>query len=286
MTIQSGIRLAAIARARSLVMHHNAGTPATERLEALKRSLGVSSIEAESMHSSGSVRRRPDGRFEVRYSNTLRPTRRNFTVAHELGHIVLDQFLPHMAQVRPNERTMAGGRYCAIERLVDRLASELLMPENAIAEALRAECVQQRSEGAIRIRYLQAIAALRAKFEVSETALVLRLQELPQLKTIHVRISRNRRITRCDSPRIVVRHSSGVRVIPSANRPKPVSKFLETCVDGAYHDILLRSACRTRVLPCQGWTRKLQTDWGKLEEYCIVGWTWNRQPIPDYDDAR
>lgn len=286
MAVYSGTRFAAISQARSLVQQHSARTPAIERLAALGRSLGVSSIEPESMHSCGSVTRKPDGEFRIRYSDALHPSRRNFTIAHELGHIVLDQLLPHMGQMRPNKRTMAGERYGAIERLVDRLASELLMPENAIADALRAECVQQRSEGASRIRYREAVRTLRNKFGVSETALVLRLRELPQLKTVHVRIARDRRMTPGASPDIVVRHSSGVQVIPSANRPKSVAKFLETCVDCAYHDIVLRSALGTRVLPCQGWTRKLQTYRRKLEEYCIVGWTWNIQPVPSYDDGR
>lgn len=288
MTVYSGTRFAALSRARSLVRHHSADTPAVQRLKDLARTLGVSSVEPESMHSCGSVTRSNDGNFHVRYSDKLRLNRRNFTIAHELGHIVLDQLIPHIGQMQPVERTVASERYIGIERLVDRLAAELLMPEQTVADALCSECVQQRSEGASRIRYWDAVKALRIKLEVSETALLLRLRELPQLKSVRVRVACGLRSARRGWANAVVRHSTGVRVIPSPSRPKSFARFLEKCADGAYHDITLRSreSSSTRVLPCQGWTRKLETDSGKLDEYCILGWTWSQTPIPYYDDAR
>lgn len=93
-------------------------------LEVLAEKLRVTEICAEDLPVSGELR--PDGKnFKVVYSNFLSPARRQFTIAHELGHAIFEN-----SGARP-PRTGE-----ELERLCDLLASEILMPQNVFLSSV------------------------------------------------------------------------------------------------------------------------------------------------------
>ena len=94
-----------------------------------------------------------DGRWLIILNRDDAPAQARFTLAHELGHIVLGDLSP--AAPPPRDR--------AHEALCDRFAAELLLP----APLLRAACRQS-----------PGLPALVARFQAPESALRRRLAEL------------------------------------------------------------------------------------------------------------
>ena len=93
------------------------------------------------------------------YYNPNRPeARRRFTVAHEVGHVLLHG-IPEAAAARGG-----GGRYKSRERQVERFAAELLMPARFVRAAVR--------------QYGLGADQLAALFKVSRRAMEIRLEEL------------------------------------------------------------------------------------------------------------
>jgi Zn-dependent peptidase ImmA (M78 family) len=88
--------------------------PPTE-LGALAKRVGVVDIRDERLPGSGELRRLKNG-FQIVYSADLDAGRRRFTIAHEIGHVVL----------------AACGTKCSgakeLERICDKIAAEILMP--------------------------------------------------------------------------------------------------------------------------------------------------------------
>lgn len=85
-------------------------------LNAVAARLDVSVIGVDDLPVSGELRR-VNGQLTVVYSSDLPLGRRNFTVAHELGHAIFE---------RTGRNCPRSGR--EVERLCDKLAAELLMP--------------------------------------------------------------------------------------------------------------------------------------------------------------
>lgn len=95
----------------------------------------------------------------VVYYNPDKPeVRRRFTIAHEVGHVMLHG-VPHAAAARGG-----GGRFKARERQVERFAAELLMPPSFVRAAIT--------------QYGLDAEKLAALFRVSQRAMQIRLQEL------------------------------------------------------------------------------------------------------------
>jgi IrrE N-terminal-like domain len=123
-------------------------------LESVGEKLGITGIHAEDIAGSGELRKEGDG-FRIVYSSYLPPASRRFTIAHELGHAILERLDsgPHRA-----------GR--EVERLCDLFAVDLLMPRNAFME---------RAEGEIST---QKIFDLAKHFRTSISATALRYADL------------------------------------------------------------------------------------------------------------
>lgn len=93
-------------------------------LDALQQRLGIAECRAEDIPFSGELRRQGKERTIV-YSVHLSRDRRRFTIAHEIGHALLE-----MAGLRlPHSGT-------AIERLCDKFAAEILMPKDVFVDKL------------------------------------------------------------------------------------------------------------------------------------------------------
>ena len=101
----------------------------------------------------------PPGAWMVYYNPSKSEARRRFTLAHEIGHVVL-----HGAPHDVAAAARGGGGRKQREREVDRFAAALLMPERFIGEA-----VQQ---------YGLDVEQLRGLFLVNRQAMEIRLREL------------------------------------------------------------------------------------------------------------
>ena len=94
--------------------HRSVGEP----LHAMARRLGASRIIEEPMSFEGGLFELPHGERIIKLNAASPPTRRRFTLAHEIGHLLLG---------RPGLRSSCGSNH-ALERRCDAIASELLMP--------------------------------------------------------------------------------------------------------------------------------------------------------------
>jgi hypothetical protein len=148
---------------RKIVSNLLNGIPvAPTQLEALQEPLHISEFCAEDVPFSGELRRHGK-RLKIVYSVHLSESRRRFTIAHELGHALL-------------EKT---GRNCGqsgseVERLCDMLAAEILMPRDVFLEKMGPALSISR------------IFELRNIFQVSLIAVALRCFELERASIFEV----------------------------------------------------------------------------------------------------
>jgi Zn-dependent peptidase ImmA (M78 family) len=186
-------------------------------LKCIARQLGIVRIEPRTMDADGYLGQTDKGELVIRYRHGASAERTRFTIAHEIGHMLLAK-----AQGRdlsdPAFRLSGGDS--PEEIAVNRIAAELLMPEPLIRGALRA-----RSPSWIEIW------ALRRIFWVSTTALLRRILELSDLPAIFFRIDCSRAAGalhyRCQSserPRIFFENPIELevrRILAAANCGRP-----------------------------------------------------------------
>jgi hypothetical protein len=97
---------------------------ARESLEALAHKLGISQILQQRLPFEGGLFQLPSGELVVKLNSESSPVRKRFTLAHEVGHLILKT----VPAFRSTRRTDA-----ALERTCDMIAAELLMPsEDAV----------------------------------------------------------------------------------------------------------------------------------------------------------
>jgi len=101
-------------------------------LESVGSKLGVIGFHAEDIAGSGELRKDTDG-FRIVYSVYLPPPSRRFTIAHEIGHVVLETL---------GLKSHRTGK--EVERLCDLFAVDLLMPRRAFIECADGEISTQK----------------------------------------------------------------------------------------------------------------------------------------------
>jgi hypothetical protein len=101
-------------------------------LDAIGAKLGITGFEAADIAGAGEIRRDGD-RLRIFYSSYLPAGRRRFTIAHEMGHAVLEKTGPNVPR---------HGR--EVERLCDMFAVELLMPKQLFIDRARGEVSTRR----------------------------------------------------------------------------------------------------------------------------------------------
>lgn len=261
--------------------HSDSNLSADERLRRIGRELKVTTISPGASFSSGFLVKEESGKYSIFYSSLESEPRCRFTIAHELAHIVLDQHFPHIESTRVKRRP--GTRQYKLERVVDRIAAELLLPEELTTSVMRDNCIRSlKRYGSIQKR--QVIRDACECLGASETALILRLLELPALMTVtlqifmhdapfHLRLTVAERHSRHDKlylykPAALVR-----REIEKAGFP-PCTKQLR-----------IGTRWGSRLVKCDGWPRVGYKSSRKHHEYWFVGWTWNTPDIPSHDDS-
>jgi len=139
-------------------------------IEAVARRLGVVEISPRPIDFDGYLARRPDGNLAIRYRQDSRLARRRFTIAHEIGHILLSQETGEPFDSPVARRPL---RDNSEERLANRIAAELLLPERHISAMLRSSPVR-----------LWAIRRIANCFDVSAASVFFRVSELRELPFI------------------------------------------------------------------------------------------------------
>jgi hypothetical protein len=266
----------ALAFAKHLVRDHlNPHEAVRERLHRVGRELNVERIEPGATSSLGFLSQLENGKFAIYYAQTdgCSKARCNFTIAHELAHLVLDRFVPHIEQSRLVARTER--RDTTLEQTVERIAAELLMPEALVIQLLRSECKKGRAGRGI-VPRRRIIRHLCNQLGVSEQAMVFRLLEIPQLLSALFRIQDsdavgNRRggIQRRYSPHGGMRLRQSLRSVVVGVEEQQ-RKNWTTAID-------FRTSVGDRSIVCDGWHRPVWTSRGKHFEYWLVGWTWNME---------
>lgn len=126
-------------------------------LENLARTLGVSAVVEEKLPFDGGVF--SDGtKLTIKINSSSLPTRRKFTLAHELAHLIISQ-----GNAQSARRCL---RSTPLEQACDCVAAELLMP---IDEALGS--IEGHAS-------MGALLSFADKFKVSLYAATVRIKEL------------------------------------------------------------------------------------------------------------
>lgn len=91
----------------------------SESLDELARKFGVSRIIKQRLPFEGGLFRLPDGELVIKLNSESSFVRRQFTLAHEIAHLLLDTVPAHRSANRADVH---------LERSCDLIAAELLMP--------------------------------------------------------------------------------------------------------------------------------------------------------------
>ena len=145
-------------------------------VEKLAKLLGATVVlEALDSEVSGLLYRHPE-QVVIAVNRDHPTTRRRFTVAHELGHLVLHQGRPvivdHVVRARINLRDAASSLATEREEIeANRFAASLLMPPEFVHAHMQNALRPRRDEDA-------TIQYLARKFGVSVQAMEIRLTNL------------------------------------------------------------------------------------------------------------
>jgi Zn-dependent peptidase ImmA (M78 family) len=123
------------ARIQALSMLEKFGVESVEhlRVDGFARRLGVELVETEMKGANGQLIARPDGATIVLPQHVTDPAERRWTIAHELGHLVLGHpALPAGELCRPRVRRRRGDRR-HYEDEADGFAAALLIPDSILA---------------------------------------------------------------------------------------------------------------------------------------------------------
>ncbi|TXC69601.1 ImmA/IrrE family metallo-endopeptidase [Sphingomonas ginsenosidivorax] len=135
------------------------------RLPELARALGVS-VKASTLGPgiSGEIRPADDGGFVIRINRHDPPKRQRFTVAHELAHFLLhsDEIGNGIEDDVLYRSSLSDRR----EQQANRLAADILMPGDLVAEAR--EAAEEKGVGDV-VLYLADL------FAVSEAAMRIKI---------------------------------------------------------------------------------------------------------------
>jgi Zn-dependent peptidase ImmA (M78 family) len=267
-------------RAKTLVAEHcDPALPPGERLREIGKKLKVTQIAVGAVDSSGYLSKQTDGTFAVFYANDMLE-RRRFTVAHELAHVILDKYHKHLCFGQSNSKFL--GHSWSIEKAVDRIAAELLMPETLAVPLIKTHCeLERRGSPTGLIDKRKVVRAVGKALGVSEWAFVLRLLELTDLLAVRLEFERESASGVNSTSRIRVSQSphGDLRIV---TYEYPDSAVLEQ--ENTWElPVIVSTTWGRRTIRCYGW-RRTGTDPKRVQTW-VVGWSWNISPLPSWDDS-
>ncbi len=102
----------------------------TDGLRAVAINCGVDGIVEEELPFDGGIFVLPSGRKVIKLNSLLSATRRRFTLAHEIGHLV-------MASTTSQDMGLGCRQNPPLEHACDAIAAELLMPAKDVESLVR-----------------------------------------------------------------------------------------------------------------------------------------------------
>ena len=132
-----------------------------ESLEDIAHGLGVPRVRLQAMHIDGGVFSTDEGRV-IRLNSLSDESRRRFTLAHEIGHLIIEQL--------GKWRNVSCGseRASELEKACDKIAAELLMPTADVVRLVKT----------IRGETPASLRRLARRYKVSLHAMAIRLHDL------------------------------------------------------------------------------------------------------------
>ncbi len=159
-----------IQAARDLISRFEVKTPPVH-VERIAKSLGITIQFGAFDDKLSGMAFIKDGAKVIGVNNAHHPNRQRFTIAHELGHMVLHQRLlensVHVDTGTLRRDFLAATGSDPVEIQANRFAAELLMPEAFLKEFLKDKSVDVEDE--------DSLAILAKRFRVSTMALQFRL---------------------------------------------------------------------------------------------------------------
>ena len=135
------------------------------RVEALAKRWGVISIEHHPISSAGMLLPGRRG-YKIILNENQSKTRQKFSLAHELGHLLLQKCGMSGSITSAKYRSSDGGNL-AEEQLCDQIAAEILMPRMAFYE-----------DGWMEGWSLRSLRSLAVKYDTSVPATAMRMIDL------------------------------------------------------------------------------------------------------------
>lgn len=135
------------------------------KLSQVASKVGVTSISSAALPCDGLLVPK-DGGYEIWVNEDSPPKRQRFSIAHEIGHIVLHGFLPHTKAMEGRNLFTAPGNGFE-ERFCDFFAANLLMPRTEVLSVIAPSTDIARS-----------VSQLAGIFQVSREAAAIRIAEV------------------------------------------------------------------------------------------------------------
>ncbi len=254
----------AIERARSLIRPSLLHAVPTD-LAKIASELGVVRIEPSAMAADGYLGFLSGNRLVIRYREDNPRCRNRFTIAHEIGHIIYAEAKgdPILGRVHRGY-----GRDVAEEIAANRIASELLMPEDSVTHG-----IQDRPPA------WDIIVGLSRQFDVSLAAMALRILELRGFLAVFVRISRaSKARPQVFNSKWKFSVGGGLKTIyPIAAEGNRIAR---EAVTRKLHDIRIRTAYSgIEELKCAGIVRSVFSERQVRREYWAIGWKLEEPPL-------
>jgi Zn-dependent peptidase ImmA (M78 family) len=141
--------------------------------------LGVGNvIHADLGEEDGMLLRLTNG-YVIQVNANHHDVRQNFSCAHEIGHIILDEFMQERSSSRIDFRRQAGEIERAKERLCNIAAAELLMPGPVFSKYLAGLGLS-----------IDSVERLARIFKVSVPASAIRVKEISKERCLVIRWKR------------------------------------------------------------------------------------------------
>lgn len=199
---------------------------------ALALALGVARVALQPLDCDGQIRLEDERLVVELNAGTPSRGRRRFTIAHEVGHLVLWEVCGGIK--RTPERRHGSGRTSEIERLCDTLAAEILAPRTEIRELWSSYSNQ---EGPL-LRTAQLIVEVEKRYAVSLHFAAVRVREVcsPRVGVALLNLDRQRVEWQVGIPAIgrawktVMGHISSGRQTGSDSYWEPLSEGVRTRV--------------------------------------------------------
>lgn len=245
----------ALTRARKLALSVSSG--GSVDVFAIARLLGVERIEPAAMPADGHLAIQPTGGFVIRYRGDNGHKRNRFTVAHEAGHLLLAE--AQGRELSRNRREEGSSR--TEELAVNRIAAELLMPEDSVVRFVARWDADGKRPG------WRAVSAMRRLFDVSESAAALRVLEIGGLDAVLFRVNLEGAATRYPYDRSA---HGGVSIV--GNGAEIASRLWTEAMQSNRHTVAVHRDGRKSSIRCEGLVRCLRGRGATWKQYWVLGW--------------